>query len=172
MHREKREDSKRHNQTIFHCLCLTKWNCTGCIENKWNWTTGHIENLDRNTSTPFDLPLPSSSLQRSIRIGGKKKPQNDKPEINIEVHFLLLLNEMKRNVKNDEKKWKAKLNQRLYNQRTVRPLKQREEIKSISTPGCFFSNPVASHLMILINSTSTALWISSNVKLFDFESQH
>ena len=70
-----------------------------------------------------------------------------------------------------EKKWNTKLNQRLYNQRTVRPLKQREEIKSISTPGCFFSNPVASHLMILINSTSTALWISSNVKLLNFDSQ-
>ena len=103
MHREKTEDSKRHNQTIFHCLCLTKWNCTGCIENKWNWTTGHIENLDRNTSTPFDLPLPSSSLQRSIRIGGKKKPQDGKREINIEVHIVLLSNEMKRNVKDDEK---------------------------------------------------------------------
>ena len=80
---------------------------------------------------------PSPSLKRSIRIGGKKKPQDDKREINIEVYcFIAKCNEAK--CERRWKKWNTKLNQRLYNQRTVRPLKQREEIKSISIRGCFF----------------------------------
>ena len=70
---------------------------------KWKRTSGHIVNLDLNTSTPFELPSRPLLLQRSIRIGGKKKPQDDKHEINIEVHIVLLLNEMKRNVKDDER---------------------------------------------------------------------
>ena len=138
---------------------------------KWKRTSGHIVNLDLNTSTPFELPSRPLLLQRSIRIGGKKKPQDDKREINIEVYIVLLLNEMKRNVKDDERNetlnWirDYTISELLDHWNSGRKLNQYR-------PGCFFSNPVASHLMILINSTSTALWISSNVKLLNFESQH
>ena len=137
---------------------------------KWKRTSGHIVNLDLNTSTPFGPPLllpPKINTDRRE----KETPGRQTWDKHWSTYcFIAKWNEAK--CERRWKKWNTKLNQRLYNQRTVRPLKQREEIKSISTPGCFFSNPVASHLMILINSTSTALWISSNVKLLNFESQH
>ena len=140
---------------------------------KWKRTSGHIVNLDLNTSTPFELPSRSLLLPPKINTDRREKetPGRQTWDKHWSIYcFIAKWNEAK--CERRWKKWNTKLNQRLYNQRTVRPLKQREEIKSISIRGCFFSNPVASHLMILINSTSAALWISSNVKLLNFESQH